>query len=62
MARAALIWAWLPLSVREALSLDPALIVAPPDRSTLITPPVTVSRLVARLPLVSVTEMPLITV
>ena len=58
VARAALIWVWVPLRVRVEEPLAPALMVAPVEpRVTLRVPWVTVRRVVARLPSTSLTLM-----
>ena len=58
LAKAALIWAWVPDSVKVALLLAPALMVAPPARLTVTRPLATVRRVVARLPSTSLTLTP----
>ena len=60
-ASAALICACVPDSVRLALALAPALMVAPPARLTLSVPLPTLTLTVARLPCGSTTDTPLIT-
>ncbi len=60
VASAALIWVWLPLRVRVLLLLAPLLIEAPPLKLTDSVPWLTVSLVVARLPLLSETEIRLL--
>ena len=62
LAKAVLIWVSVPLKVKVAVLLLPAVINAPPTKLTFKTPPVTVSCVVAKLPFISVTDTPEIAV
>ena len=60
VASAALIWAWLPLSINEFEPLAPTLMAAPPAMSTSIMPWATLSCVLDKLPSASFTLTPVI--